>query len=127
LSRGRAWSLVGVLCVVVGLAFNVYWVVELPQLGIYGLLTGFLEITGPAADSIGNFNFALANLGAAILVTPFVATSMALHYLDARFVKKASTSLQRCHMTWSSVVSVLATGPAWLTGLAQDLTRRPGG
>jgi len=96
LSRGRAWSLVGVLCVVVGLAFIVYWVVELPQLGIYGLLTGFLEITGPAADSIGNFNFALANLGAAILVTPFVATSMALHYLDARIRKEGfDLALQR--------------------------------
>ena len=96
MSRGRAWSLVGVLCVVVGLAFIVYWVVELPQLGIYGLLTGFLEITGPAADSIGNFNFALANLGAAILVTPFVATSMALHYLDARIRKEGfDLALQR--------------------------------
>ena len=52
--------------------------------------------TGPAADSIGNFNFALANLGAAILVTPFVATSMALHYLDARIRKEGfDLALQR--------------------------------
>ena len=52
--------------------------------------------SGPAADSIGNFNFALANLGAAILVTPFVATSMALHYLDARIRKEGfDLALQR--------------------------------
>ena len=55
-----------------------------------------VEITGPAADSVGSFTVALANLGAAIIVTPFVATSVVLQYLDARMRKEGfDLALQR--------------------------------
>ncbi len=96
LSRGRAWSLIGVLTVVITLAFIVYWAVDLPQLGLYAVVVDLLEITGPAADSVGSFTVALANLGAAIIVTPFVATSVVLQYLDARMRKEGfDLALQR--------------------------------
>lgn len=88
LSKGRFWSLVGVLLVVLGLAVILFWALELPQLLIYNLCADVLELPPVTRDAAGGFAFALANLGAAIVVTPFVATSIVLHYLDARMRKE---------------------------------------
>jgi len=84
LSRGRTWSIVGVLLIVLSLAVIVFWALELPQLGLYHLLIDVLEVPRGLRDPAGDVAFALANLGAAVVVTPFVATSIVLHYLDAR-------------------------------------------
>ena len=88
LSRGRFWSLIGVLALVGALAVLVFWVTEFPQQLLYNLLVDMLELSPRVRDEAGSVTFALANLGSAIIVTPFLATNVVLHYLDARIRKE---------------------------------------
>lgn len=88
LAQGRYWSIVGVAFVVGALAVVIFWTLELPQLLLLNTLIDLFELNGPTRDAAGSAAFALANLGAAILVTPFVATSVCLVYLDTRIRKE---------------------------------------
>ncbi len=88
LSRGRFWSLIGVLALVGALAVLVFWVTEFPQQLLYNLLVDMLELSPRVRDEAGSVTFALANLGSAIIVTPFLASNVVLHYLDARIRKE---------------------------------------
>jgi hypothetical protein len=88
LSRGRAWSLIGVLALVLALATIVFWMLQLPQQLLYNGVLDLLELAPRLRDEAGSVVFALATLGSAITVTPFIATSIVLHYLDARMRKE---------------------------------------
>ena len=88
LSRGRFWSLIGVLALVGALAVLVFWVTEFPQQLLYNLLVDMLELSPRVRDEAGSVTFAMANLGSAIIVTPFLASNVVLHYLDARIRKE---------------------------------------
>ncbi|MBK8468823.1 MAG: glycerophosphoryl diester phosphodiesterase membrane domain-containing protein [Actinomycetales bacterium] len=84
LSRRRFGAISGVFLLSLSIAVLVFWTLELPQWLIYNLLVDLLEVPATSRDAAGTFAFTLANLGAAILVTPFLASVVVLQYLDCR-------------------------------------------
>ncbi len=88
LTSGRAWSVVGSTFVVLALAVLVFWVLQLPQWLAFNLAVDLFEPTPPIRDAAAPVTFALATLGASVIVTPFVAASNVLQYLDARMRKE---------------------------------------
>ncbi len=84
LSRGRAWSTGGTFALASVIGVVVFWVLQLPQWLAYNLLVGLFEPSRVVRDIASTFDFTLASLGSAILVTPVVAGVAVLRHIDAR-------------------------------------------
>ncbi len=84
LVRGRWWSVAGTFLLTLAVTVLVFWVLQLPQWAAYTLLVGLFEPSRAVADVASNVGFSLATLGAAVLVTPMLAGTTVLRYLDAR-------------------------------------------
>jgi len=84
LSKGRAWSTGGTFVLATVVAAVVFWVLQLPQWLVYNLLVGLFEPSQTVRDLASSFDFTLASLVSAILVSAFLAGTTVLRYVDAR-------------------------------------------
>lgn len=88
LSRGRYWSILGVTLLAGALSLLLFLVLQVPVSLLARLLVDLLGLPfslRPGADQLAT---ALATLTSAILVTPFLATTVILQYVDARMRKE---------------------------------------
>lgn len=88
LSRGRYWSILGVTLLAGALSLLLFLVLQVPVSVLARLLVDLLGLPfslRPGADQLAT---ALATLTSAILVTPFLATTVILQYVDARMRKE---------------------------------------
>lgn len=88
LSRGRYWSIFGVSLLALALGGLMFLFLQLFGLVVGNVTIDLLDLTRAQAASAGQFASALSTLVAATLVTPFLASSVILQYVDARMRKE---------------------------------------
>jgi hypothetical protein len=88
LSAGAFWRIVGTAFVVGGLAFVVFFVIQLPLLLVGNLLKLLVDLSPTVDAFLGTLIVNLATLLAASVVVPFVAGATTLLYIDQRMRKE---------------------------------------
>ncbi len=88
LSRGRYWSLLLVTLLAGALGALLFFVLQLPLAILGSLLVDLLNLPYPMRPGASQIVTALSTLGSAVIVTPFLATTVILQYVDARMRKE---------------------------------------
>lgn len=88
LSRGRYWSILGVSTLSLALAGLMFLFLQLIGLVVGNLTVDLLDLPRAQSAGAGQFVTALSTLFAATVVTPFLAASVVLQYVDARMRKE---------------------------------------
>ena len=88
LSRGRYWPILGVSLLAVAVSALVFLLLELVGLVVGGIAIDLLDLTRVQTASAMSFVTPLSTLVAASLVSPFLAGTVILQYVDARMRKE---------------------------------------
>lgn len=88
LSRGRYLSIAGTTLLAGLLTTVLFFVLQLPLAIVGSLLVDLIGLPYPMRPGADQLVASLSTLGAAVLVTPFLATTVILQYVDARMRKE---------------------------------------
>ncbi len=88
LSRRRYWPILGVSLLTLGVAALVFLFLELVGVIVGSVAIDLLDLTRAQTSTAAGFVVPFATLVAATLVSPFVAASVILQYVDARMRKE---------------------------------------
>ena len=88
LSQGRYWSILFVTLLAGALGTLLFFVLQLPLALVGSLLVNLLNLPYQMRPGANQLVTTLSTLGSAVIVTPFLASTVILQYVDARMRKE---------------------------------------